>query len=1158
MVHLKMGGLMMHQTVRRTLSGFLVFLLLMASGVSGIFEAYGTEKAYAAESVQQTIIIDNDNEGAPNIAGGLPTTTKGYFSSGMLGGGTKSTLAYAKGAQNANTNTAYATYTPSLSEQSFTIGTYRVSVWIVQRTAAAARLMTEVYRNGESIKTAYDNAAPVGGWVEIGIFDFKGVGEEYVKLSRDPGGPTGYFNSDSVKFEKLPSRIHTLSDLQIGDTSIFQPTVTSYTYLVSNAVQEITINPTATDPSAAIRVNGSVVNSGTSSEPIPLHIGDNEIPIDVQAVNSSYTQQYTIVVKRSAGNNTNVALSALQLNGVHLQGFDPTVTSYTYTVHNASASISILPTTADTAASVKVNGTVINSEQPIPVDLTVGNNEIDIMVIAQDPAYTQTYRLNIYRQKADATLKKLQIDGHELTRGYNVMPGQNQSPGFEPNVMTYSYEAPNGVNEIIVTAEPSDSNAVFFVNGVQISGGTDSLPITLAHGVQTIQVEVHAEDRSFKEQYDITVGKGNHTRGKPVKASQEYYLTPGKHAVDGDGASVWRNVLADGTPYVWLEVDLLRRTSFNRAVAAFYNYTDMQNFKIQYSDDGLQWQDAFVSNAKPSSIESISFPEVTARYVRFYADKAKDLVFTGLYSFEIYGAGLPTNVPGENYERLSGITLSNGLISFDPYITDYTLVTDRDLTLTPVKGALGQTLKIDGQSQDSLFVSKESLFGEVHTVPIEVTSQDRSRRMVYRLHIELVPSVPGSGYTLAFEDEFNGSELNNSQWYYRAGSNAYTDNKKDNVSVSDGFLRIALKKEPAGTGGKAYSGGGIITKPLLGYGYYETRFKQWNKEGFHSSFWIAGLNQRVSVLDGDQLYSPSTDYQVNEIDGFEIDTSHPDGLMTAGHYWWPGDAHLTYVPYTTYKEVDSSDGYHTYGMEWTPTKIKFYVDGKMFREEFYPGPHGAGTQGRGQHLWLTSLVYKLPVADEDLPAEVTYDYFKFYTKDYGLDAPMDAVIVDNGDPGYSETGIWTSTPDAFGYDDNDTKFTRTIGDQAKWSKALAAEGNYEVRIWNPSFHNNTTQAQYTVQHAGGSTSVMVDQKLGGQQWISLGTYRFTQDAEASVTMTAMDTAYLRADAVMFVPRTSDPIYPEPNTDSGKKDKDKDKDKNKDKIKNKNSSIYQLQ
>lgn len=1117
----------MYQSFRRTVYGFLALVLLIASGISGIFEAFGANTAYASDSVQQTIIIDNDNEGAPNSAGGLPTTMKGYSSSGMLGGGVKSTLAYAKGSQNANTNTAYATYTPSLSEQGFTMGTYRVSVWVVQRTTASARLMTEVYRNGESTKTAYDNAAPAGGWVEVGIFDFQGTGEEYVKLSRDPGGPTGYFNSDSVKFEKLPSRIHTLKLLQVGSASILQPSVTSYTYLVSNSVHEITITPTATDPISEIKVNGLDVNSGNSSNPIPLSVGDNDIQINVQAENTSYMQPYHVVVKRSAGTNTNTQLSALQLNGVPLQGFNPSVTSYTYTAEYESASISILPTTADAAAYVFVNGAVINSEQPMPVDLRVGDNAIEVKVIAQDPAYTQTYMLLVYRQNADATLKKLQINGQELTRGYNTMPGQNQSPGFEPDVMTYSYEVPAGVNEIIVTAEPNDSKAIFSVNGDLINSGTDSLPITLAHGVQTIQVEVQAEDRSIKKQYNVTVGKGNHTNGKPAKASQEYYLTPGKQAVDGNGATEWRNVLADGTPYVWLEVDLRRNTSFNRAVTAFYNYADMQNFKIQYSDDGLQWQDAYVSNATPSSIESVSFPEVTARYVRFYADKAKDLVFTGLYSFEIYGMTPPTDEPGENYERLSNISLTNGLISFDPYITDYTIVTDQDITITPVKSAAGQTLEMDGHIQNSLLVTKESLFGQVRTVPIEVTSQDGSRKIIYHLHIELVPSVPGSGYTLAFEDEFNGTALNNDQWYYRIGSNAYTDNKKENVSVSDGFLRIALKKEPAGSGGKAYSGGGIITKPLLGYGYYETRFKQWDKEGFHSSFWIAGLNQRVSVLDGNQLYSPSTDYQVNEIDGFEIDTSHPDGLMTAGHYWWPGDAHLTYVPYTTYKEVDSSDGYHTYGMEWTPTKIKFYVDGKMFREEFYPGPHGAGTQGRGQHLWLTSLVYKLPVADDQLPAEVTYDYFKFYTRDYGLDAPVDAVIVDNGDPGYSETGTWSSTSDAFGYDDNDTRFTRTIGDQANWSKALEAEGDYEVRIWNPSFHNSTTQAAYTVQHAGGTTSVTVDQKLEGQQWISLGTYHFTQEVEASVTMTAMDKAYLRADAVMFipVPAANDPTEP---------------------------------
>ncbi|RXZ82640.1 glycosyl hydrolase family protein [Paenibacillaceae bacterium] len=1125
------GGFAMYRKLKRMLHCSLALLLFTSIWLTGTYEV-AAEAAYAGETVQKTIIIDNDNDGSPNIPDGLVTTTKGYFSSGMLGGGSKNWLAYANGAQNANTNTAYATYTPSLSEQGFTLGTYRVSVWVVQRTATSARLMTEVYRNGESTKAAFDNAAPAGGWVELGIFDFEGAGEEHVKLSRDPDGPKGYFNTDSVKFEKLPSRIHTLSDLKVGDTSILQPLVTDYTHYVSNAVSEVLISPTATDPTAEIVINGLILDNDDPNVLIPLHIGDNEVTIDVKAQNDNFTKRYTLIIKRSAGNNTDTELSALQLNGSDLQGFEPSKTTYTSTVQHETASVSIVPTTSHADASLKVNGSAVNSASPAIVNLSVGNNVIEILVTAQDPAYTQVYVLNLVRQSDDATLTKLQINGQELTRGYNTLPGQNQSPGFESHVTEYAYEAPAGVSEIVVTAQTSHSNAIVLVNDIPVSASNESSPIALHHGVQSVEVEVKAEDRSYKQQYNITVGKGNHTYGKPVKASQEYYLTPGKHAVDGDGTTEWRNVLADGTPYVWLEVDLLRSTSFDRAVAAFYNYADMKNFKIQYSDDGLQWEDAYVSNSSPSALESVSFAEVTARYVRFYADKAKDLVFTGLYSFEIYGETQPSDEPGANYERLGDITLSkNGPIAFDPYATDYTIVTNDDLTVTAVRGTAGQVVSIDGQIRDSLLIAKESLFGGARILPIEVSSPDGSRSMVYRLHIELVPSVPGSGYTLEFEDEFEGTELNNDLWYYRTGSNSYTDNKKENVSVSDGKLRIALKKEPEGSGGKPYSGGGIITKPLLGYGYYETRFKQWDKAGFHSSFWIAGMNQRVTVLDGDQLYSPSTDYQVNEIDGFEIETSAPKEILTAAHYWWPEDTHLVYVPYTTYEEVDSSDDYHTYGMEWTPTKIKYYVDGRMFREEYYPGPHGAGTQGRGQHLWLTSLVYQMPVDDEHLPAEVTYDYFRFYTKDYGLEAPDDAVIVDNEDPGYSETGNWSSTPYAFGYMDNDTRYTRTVGDQAQWSKELEVTGNYEVKVWNPSFHNNTTQAEYKVQHADGEAVVVVDQKLGGQQWISLGTYRFNQGVNALVKLTAKDTAYLRTDAVMFALQ-SDGTGPNPNPDSG--------------------------
>ncbi|MFK7694447.1 cadherin-like beta sandwich domain-containing protein [Paenibacillus sp. HJGM_3] len=1111
----------MFQRFMKASCGCLAFLLFAVQLLGGVHTASAVE----VEPALSTIIIDNDNNGAPNVSGGLPTTTSGYSSSGMAGGGAYSSLAYAKGSQNANSNTAYARYTPSLSGQGFEIGTYRVSVWIVKRTSFHANLKVDVFRNGVSTTAVFPNLDPAGGWVEVGTFDFQGSGDEYVKLSRDPNGPTGYFNTDSVKFERLGSRHTTLSDLKIGSFSIYQPSVTDFTYNVSHETSSITIVPLTADPKATVTVAGNVVARGESSAPLALAVGDNWIPIEVTAENINFKKQYSLHVKRSSGSSRDADLSSLQLNGADLPGFDRGVTEYTYTVNHDRATLGIKPIASFAEATVRVNGSPIGpNDPPTTVPLEEGSNSIRIDVIAQDPAYTKTYTLTVIRQKADAKLRSLLINGRQPTRGYNVASGENNSPGFEPGVTDYAYNVAVGVNSITLTTIPNDPNAAVSINGASVNSTTYTATLPVAFGVQTFRIEIQAEDRAYTQTYNLTVGQGDHAQGKPSRVSGEYYLTPGKNAVDGDGSTVWRTVLADGTPYIWLEVDLLRRTTFDRAIVAFYNYADMRNFKIQYSDDGNTWQDAYLKESAPSSIEIVRFPEVTARYVRFYADKARESVYIGLYAMEIYGPDVPSDVKGDEYERLSGISLSGGTVAFDPYKTDYTVVTDRDITVSPVKAAEGQTLTIDGVTRDTLVVEKESLYGKPRTVTIQVTSKDGSRSMEYRLHIELVPSVPGSGYTLAFADEFDGTTLNEDSWFYRTGGNTYSDNKKDNVSVSDGYLRIALKKEPAGSS-KGYSGGGVITKQLLGYGYYETRFKQHNKAGFHSSFWVAGMNPKVQVLDGDRIYSPSTDYQVNEIDGFEIETGAPNEIKTAAHLWWPGDSHTVPVPYLTYTNVDSSDGYHTYGFEWTPTKLKYYIDGKLFREEFYTGPHGAGTQGRGQHLWLTSLVYQLPVDDSGLPGEVTYDYFRFYTNDYGLNAPDGAILIDNGDAGYSETGTWTSTGDAFGYDDNDTRFTRTPGDRAEWKANIAHTGTYEVKIWNPSYTNNSTQAKYTVLHADGTTDVSVDQKLGGQQWISLGTFRFNDGAEAKVILTAMDPAFTRTDTVMFVPITLAPETP---------------------------------
>ena len=96
------------------------------------------------------------------------------------------------------------------------------------------------------------------------------------------------------------------------------------------------------------------------------------------------------------------------------------------------------------------------------------------------------------------------------------------------------------------------------------------------------------------------------------------------------------------------------------------------------------------------------------------------------------------------------------------------------------------------------------------------------------------------GYRLVWSDEFAGSALDTGAWHYRTDSKMNSTQLAGNVSVANGMLRLALKKERAGD--KNYTGGGVITKRHFAHGYYEARIKMPASRGWHTSFWMAGFD----------------------------------------------------------------------------------------------------------------------------------------------------------------------------------------------------------------------------------------------------------------------------------------------------------------------------
>jgi len=159
----------------------------------------------------------------------------------------------------------------------------------------------------------------------------------------------------------------------------FNPNRTGYLEYVGSSVGGIIVTATASDVNAIV--------SGLGYHPIKD--GNNAIPVVVTAQNGKDKRTYTItIIRRSvAGNNAN--LQSLTINrGTLSPSFNSNTTNYRANVSNNIASVNVSATPADQYASV--NGTGEHS-------LNVGENEIDVVVTAENGSVFKTYRITVVR-----------------------------------------------------------------------------------------------------------------------------------------------------------------------------------------------------------------------------------------------------------------------------------------------------------------------------------------------------------------------------------------------------------------------------------------------------------------------------------------------------------------------------------------------------------------------------------------------------------------------------------------------------------------------------------------------------------------------------------------------------------------------------------------
>jgi len=125
------------------------------------------------------------------------------------------------------------------------------------------------------------------------------------------------------------------------------------------------------------------------------------------------------------------------------------------------------------------------------------------------------------------------------------------------------------------------------------------------------------------------------------------------------------------------------------------------------------------------------------------------------------------------------------------------------------------------------------------------------------------------------------------------------------------------------------------------------------------------------------------------------------------------------------------------------------------------------------------------------------------------------IVVDN--PAAAFVGTWpTSTSTAGYYGSNyQTNAAGTGTETATWTFSITTAGNYGVYAWWTAYSNRASNAKYTITHAGGSTTVTVNQQVNGGSWQPLGIFYFNVGTY-SVRLSDNANGYVIADAIRVV------------------------------------------
>ncbi|MGF1633218.1 MAG: family 16 glycosylhydrolase [Phycisphaerae bacterium] len=382
-----------------------------------------------------------------------------------------------------------------------------------------------------------------------------------------------------------------------------------------------------------------------------------------------------------------------------------------------------------------------------------------------------------------------------------------------------------------------------------------------------------------------------------------------------------------------------------------------------------------------------------------------------------------------------------------------------------------------------------------------------------------------STYHLSFSDEFNTLDLATSptdtgwgvddyygnkfvgldQQYY---ANPATDNYNP-FSIDNGILKITAAPKPANfnvSTGKNYVSGQLSTVRAnpwgtntggVGfsqkYGYFEVRAKMPSGSGFWPAFWLMPANGQNHIAEYDVVET------LGKYENRTFQTVH-----------WNNYANNQGNIYTG---INTTTGFNNYGMEWTPTELKWYVNGV----HTFTQPNRSNTP---MHMLLNMAVggwdSNNPNASTDWTRSMEVDYVRVYSNDPAVPevtpgpgySPSPFLPIDIGDdtegltldrwnniPGSAISDIpLTTTPDSttiMGSLEIPTNTGNNYGVRARGYLEPDVTGNYtfwiagddHTQLWL-STDDTEANAQLIASHTSWTSSRQWN-KFGSQQSVEI-------------------------------------------------------------------------